>query len=237
MADSLSPLMNQTENNAEGQHCNREATPRGHDNLSPFEPWAISSGSPEVSTMNERFGQLQDRGQEQDAVSTLQQPTPRPWIEGQAAHISSFVASNSAKIIAAPRCPAAMPIDERIEILLNTAKTLDLENLENALYLLYTTQFEEGSAGYNAQRLGRLRRLSSLLDSLLRTSLSWSKRERAGVQEAVLRAGENILLEECCAAHLKADNLRTQIDGLLLTTSGDRCTGILDQLQEQVSHT
>lgn len=129
---------------------------------------------------------------------------------------------------------SASSIRERIELVIKSAHEAGFEGLEHVTSVLHHTKFEEGSACSNAQRLGRLRRLPNLIDSLiLEATSSWSERESASFQDAILRAGEAIVVRECRAITREKD-FSILIDPLLATRSDDGLLSALEELQTQV---
>ncbi|KAH6625534.1 hypothetical protein C7974DRAFT_377038 [Boeremia exigua] len=109
------------------------------------------------------------------------------WHESDTASFSST---------AQPGSSSTSSVDERLECMIRLAREVGFDSLEQVVSVLHTTQFEDGSVCSNAQRLGRLRRLPTLLDALLGASESWSKHELLGLQSSVLRATESLLVKE-----------------------------------------
>ncbi|KAH7057361.1 hypothetical protein B0J12DRAFT_783743 [Macrophomina phaseolina] len=166
---------------------------------------------------------------------TRQQRTERdsPWSDVDGTVKNSSTGSHAQQPTLPRPNPASASINERIEFLINCAREAGFDSLELATAALHATKFEEGSVSSNAQRLGRLRRLPNLLDTLCTDSRSWAKREAVAYREAVLRAGESLMVEERHALDTSS-NVRSRINELLSACSEESCAMVSDMLQDQL---
>ncbi|GME26629.1 hypothetical protein COCMIDRAFT_26565 [Neofusicoccum parvum] len=123
--------------------------------------------------------------------------------------------------------------EARIEYVMACARAASFESLDAALCAYYTTAFAEGSACANAQWLSRRRRLPALLDALRAAAAGWSPWEAQAWQDAVLRAGEAVMVEERRALGVSGGGgVLADVEGLLgAARAGERWGGALRGLQ------
>ncbi|GME65959.1 hypothetical protein G6011_02569 [Neofusicoccum parvum] len=127
-------------------------------------------------------------------------------------------------------------MEARIEYVMACARAASFESLDAALCAYYTTAFAEGSACANAQWLSRRRRLPGLLDALRAAAAGWSPWEAQAWQDAVLRAGEAVMVEERRALGVSGGGgVLADVEGLLgAARAGERWGGALRGLQGKV---
>ncbi|KXS93460.1 hypothetical protein AC579_3493 [Pseudocercospora musae] len=91
----------------------------------------------------------------------------------------------------------AMPIEDRINLVIAQARTAGYCDLGSAWHEYYTAALPVGSALSVEQRLSRNRRLPGVIASLSRSAQSWSAWERTGFQEQLVNSAEAVLINEC----------------------------------------
>lgn len=228
--------MEQAEQYQEVQDQAGGVFPTGQEPFAVLGDWLANGDDPGEPVIGMSPDQRQHGEHMHSSNHGIPQANPAsPWNDRTAPSVTSPNGSRPQKFMTDSPNSVNTSINERIEFLINIAREMGFESLEHATSALHNTKFEEGSVCSNAQRLGRLRRLPNLLDSLLLESGSWPKREFLNFQEAVLKAGESFAVKESSIINSGGDWLN-HINDILLNNSDERCREVLDHLQEQVGN-
>lgn len=88
-------------------------------------------------------------------------------------------------------------LDDRFEYILECAKQVGFDDFDSLVANYYTAEFSDCSILSNEQRLSRNRRLPGILAKLREKSEGWTKWERQGYQDEILKSAETIFAAEC----------------------------------------
>ncbi|KAH8800370.1 hypothetical protein F5884DRAFT_757978 [Xylogone sp. PMI_703] len=108
-----------------------------------------------------------------------------------------------------PAPPKPNKLGERVEYLVECARSAGFDSFDALVTAYYTAGFGESSSLTNEQRLSRSRRLPRVVADVFNASSQWSDLERRGFHEEILKITESILGTECYTA---GDILRAGIE-------------------------
>lgn len=120
--------------------------------------------------------------------------------------------------IQSPRPNATL--EERIEYLIESARTAGFESLDDAVIQYYTADLSDDSMSSTAQRLGRKRSLPKLLGKLRHETKAWKFWEVYAYRDAILSSSEDLLLAEMRQFSARRDGRSPQAFGSRMLQDG-----------------
>lgn len=120
--------------------------------------------------------------------------------------------------IQSPRPNATL--EERIEYLIESARTAGFESLDDAVIQYYTADLSDDSMSSTAQRLGRKRSLPKLLEKLRHDTKAWKFWEVCAYRDAILSSSEDLLLAEMRQLSARRDGRLPQVFGSRIIQDG-----------------
>lgn len=88
------------------------------------------------------------------------------------------------------------PLDDRLDHVLECARTVGFDSLDSLVAHYYTADFCSNVSLSNHQRMSRKRHLPGIVAGLRSSASNWSSWEKEGFQHEILRTAENLLVEE-----------------------------------------
>ncbi|KAF2158322.1 hypothetical protein M409DRAFT_31149 [Zasmidium cellare ATCC 36951] len=125
-----------------------------------------------------------------------------------------------------------LPIENRIDFLLEKAKTVGFDTFDEMVTIYYTTSSNDNNLDQNDSWLSRSRRLPQVLSSSYYAAQGWNEWERRGFQVELLRGAEETLMEEIRTFRQSA-SLSTLLDASLKSDLSDVQSRREEELMQQ----